>query len=102
MKKGPSDAMYAFDRNEIGLGTCAGIGLGLVGQAQEIVDAGFIKGRKTDENIGGEVSPAIFVMGIAHLGTVKVFGQDALRILALLAETTDTGIHIGTPFRINL
>ena len=70
------------------------IGLGAVGQAQEVVNAGLIKARQGDQSAAGDIERAAFVTGIGGLRDVKQFRQTPLRQIPVLPQISQTLIHI--------
>ena len=61
------------------------ISLGVVGFAQQIINAGVVKPRQLDQNGGGDVVFSRFVFGIARLGHSQHFGNLSLVHILVLS-----------------
>ena len=69
------------------------VGLFLVRAFQKIVGAGVVEVGQLDQNVGGNVALAYFVVGVADLRTLQIFSQVPLQQVAILAQVPDASIH---------
>ena len=71
--------------------------IGVVGFAQEVVDADLIEAGKFDENGGGNVVFARFVFGIARLGHHQHFRHLRLIQVPIFPQIPNPRIHTDQP-----
>ena len=67
-----------------------GIGLGFVGEAQEIVGAGMVEFRELDQDFGGDIPRAELVIGVRRLRASKVNGKVFLPQVFVFAKCADS------------
>ena len=71
---------------------------GVVGFAQEVVDAGVVDAGELDEDGGGDVVFTCFIFAVAGLGHIEHFGDRDLFPVMILAKVADALIfHFITP-----
>lgn len=69
----------------------------MVGAAQEVVGAGGVEIRQAEEDIGGDIALAHFIIRIADLGALQIGGQVFLQQVPVLPQVADASIHGFVP-----
>ena len=99
--KGVSDSGNAYGGRMIsaptvGLsaGLAAGIGVGPVRQAQQIIHADAVVGGQSDENVRGNHSLSAFIISIGALRNVDSFADFALCFITIFPQIADSLVFL--------
>ena len=80
--------------------SAARIGLALIREAEQIVRAGLVKLRQTDQHFGWDIVLAGFVFGVAGLRHAEKFRNLRLIHVAVFSEIAKSRIHFTSPGKV--